>query len=736
MNNNMRRMKTNSYSLSIGGVLLVFVCLALAHGQNVTNTNPPVTPAKAQVAGTPNSFANAVEKDARVQSNGAPWRFAKAPVLDPKLPRVLLVGDSILNGYLPHAVKLLDGKANVDAWVNPYHQSEDFTRRLALALESGPYDVVHLNTGLHGWQPGRIKAGTFEPLTRSLIEVIRQKCPNAKIVWASSTPILLKGERKLDPELDPIIVEQNRLAAKVMAELKVPVNDLYALTVTQLDLARGDQFHWTTPGSKLMADAVVAAISNVLSAKPEYSASVNQRSASGFTDAAAFGFAVESSGVENAKALQRAVDQGGTIVVSRPGIYQMARTIYVGSDTSLVFGHGVFLKKVAEEGPFSHVLLNKGALTKTYDRNISVEGLQIIVNGVDVRTFKDVFGLHGQVAFFYVKDLRIARFRCPDLGKIQYGIHVCTFEDLLIDDVIIRGEKDGVHLGTGKRFTIRNGVFQTFDDAVALNAHDYDVGNPELGWIEDGVVENCHDLNAANTTGYFCRILAGAWIDWRAGMKVQKSDTVVSDGRLYRVRANPDGKIYESTTQPTHGSGAMTLDGITWVMVQTNVTYTAGVRNVTFRDIFLGKPRTAFSIHFDNDKFSRSYYPGAKIPQQQQLVFDNIRVLHDQRKDFLSVGTPVDVVTIVNSSFRNNRIFFRGNQALPDYLPTQINLLGCVFNYAGAMELVVNSIPGKEARLKTTGSVEMQKDFSAVVSPGAGEISVDSDLTGLKKPRE
>jgi hypothetical protein len=462
----------------------------------------------------------------------------------------------------------------------------------------------------------------------------------------------------------------------------------------------------------------------------------NQRSARGFTDAAAFGFATESSGVENAKALQRAVDQSGTIIVSRPGIYQMARTIYVGSDTSLVFGHGVFLKKVVEEGPFSHVLLNKGALTRTYDQHISIEGLQIIVNGVDVRTFKDVFGLHGQIAFFYVKDLRIERFRCPDLGKVQYGIHVCTFEDLIIDDVLIRGQKDGVHLGTGKRFTIRNGVFQTFDDAVALNAHDYDVGNPELGWIEDGVVENCHDLNAENTTGFFCRILAGAWIDWHSGMKVQKSDTVVANGRLYRVRANPDGKTFESTTQPTHESGAMTLDGITWVMVQTNVTYTVGVRNVTFRDIFLEKPRTAFSIHFDNDKFSRSYYPGAKIPQQQQLVFDNIRVLYDQKKDFLSVGTPVDVVTIVNSSFRNNRIFFRGNQAMPDYLPTQINLLGCVFNYAGAMELVVNSIPGKEARLKTTGSVEMQKDFSAVVSPGAGKISVDSDLTGLKKPRE
>jgi hypothetical protein len=126
--------------------------------------------------------------------------------------------------------------------------------------------VVHINTGLHGWPPGRIKEGTFELLIRSLIEVIRQKCQNTKIIWTSSTPILVKGERKLDPELNPIIVEQNRQAAKVMAEQKVTINDHYALAVAQLDLARGDKFHWTAPDSKLLADAVAEAIEKACSA--------------------------------------------------------------------------------------------------------------------------------------------------------------------------------------------------------------------------------------------------------------------------------------------------------------------------------------------------------------------------------------------------------------------------------------------------------------------------------------
>ena len=452
-----------------------------------------------------------------------------------------------------------------------------------------------------------------------------------------------------------------------------------------------------------------------------------------FTDAATYGFSPGASGIDNTRALQKAVDLTGTIVVSQPGTYKMAGTVYIGSKTSLIFGNNIFLKKVNEQGVFSHVIVNKGAVTRTYDENITVEGLQIIVNGMDVRAFKEAYGLHGQLAFFYIKDLKIDRFRCLDLGSAQYGIHICTFEDIVVNDVIIKGNKDGVHLGRGKRFTISNGVFETFDDAIALNAHDYSVGNPELGWIEDGVVENCHDLNDDKQhVGFFCRILAGAWVDWKSGMEVQQSDAVVSNGRIYRVQAQADGTVYKSVTQPAHESGSQVLDGINWGVVQNDVTYTAGVRNVVFRDIFLEKPRIGFSVHFDNDKYSRSYYPGAAVPQQEQLLFDNIRVLYTEPADFLSINTPVDVITIANSSFQAGGISFHGNKAMTDYLKSRINLTGCVFNQNGPMDLLKNSIDNKEIFLKTSASIEYHDGFSARIVPGNGKIKTESDLTGLK----
>lgn len=211
-----------------------------------------------------------VETDPRLHSDGKGWKLNQARVKDPARPRVLLVGDSILAGYMNHVIKALEGKAYVDAWVNPYNQSEHLNKVvLPEVLAKGPYAVVHFNMGLHGWPEGRIKPGTFEPLTKGYVEVIRATLPDAAIIWASSTPVLLGGDAKqLDPVINANILEQNRMAAKVMAESGVPVIDFYALLVDKLDLARGgkDKFHWTPPAYQILGDKCVEAVLKALPA--------------------------------------------------------------------------------------------------------------------------------------------------------------------------------------------------------------------------------------------------------------------------------------------------------------------------------------------------------------------------------------------------------------------------------------------------------------------------------------
>ena len=226
-----------------------------------------------------------VETDARLHSNGNGWKLNQARITDKSLPRVLLIGDSILAGYQKFVIEALKDKAYIDAWVQPYHQghiqgeNSVWSTATKEVLANGPYDLIFFNMGLHGWQPGRIPEGQFIPLTRKLVASIRDNAPGARLFWISTTPITEQDVRPqywkiedrtyaLNGELNPTIVEHNRLAFEVMKEEKIPVIDFYNLLLPHLNTAQGDMFHWREPASKMMAQEVVKHITAHLPKKP------------------------------------------------------------------------------------------------------------------------------------------------------------------------------------------------------------------------------------------------------------------------------------------------------------------------------------------------------------------------------------------------------------------------------------------------------------------------------------
>lgn len=69
-------------------------------------------------------------------------------------------------------------------------------------------------------------------LPRAFLEVIHKKCPQAKLIWANTTPFLNKTNLKeLSADINPIIVKRNQIDAKIMTEAGVPINDFYSLLV-------------------------------------------------------------------------------------------------------------------------------------------------------------------------------------------------------------------------------------------------------------------------------------------------------------------------------------------------------------------------------------------------------------------------------------------------------------------------------------------------------------------------
>ena len=103
------------------------------------------------------------------------------------LPRVLLVGDSICNGYQAGVARALEGKMNVSYWISSYCvTSPGYLKRLELCLDEAKYDVIHFNNGLHSLgTPTDAWAKGLEAALR----LIREKQPSARIVWATPTPL-------------------------------------------------------------------------------------------------------------------------------------------------------------------------------------------------------------------------------------------------------------------------------------------------------------------------------------------------------------------------------------------------------------------------------------------------------------------------------------------------------------------------------------------------------------------
>ncbi|MCX6854713.1 MAG: SGNH/GDSL hydrolase family protein [Verrucomicrobia bacterium] len=201
---------------------------------------------------------------------------------DPKLPRVLLMGDSVSIAYALEVRKLLVGVANV-------HRVPANCGSTKVALGSyglvrwlqdpkEQWDVIHFNHGLHdlsyrfaddrdkndkgdyaspsngGHQ--NVPPGDYEKNLRQIIARLKQT--GAKLIFASTTPVPESDAAKYvkDSELP-----YNEIAKKVMTEEGVTWNDLWSLVKPrQAELQGKRNVHFMPTGSSVMAKQVAETI--------------------------------------------------------------------------------------------------------------------------------------------------------------------------------------------------------------------------------------------------------------------------------------------------------------------------------------------------------------------------------------------------------------------------------------------------------------------------------------------
>ena len=158
---------------------------------------------------------------------------------DPSLPRVLIIGDSISIGYTPSVRTLLQGKANVHRIPHNGGDTNRGLERIEAWLGDKKWDVIHFNWGLHDIKRTKgteldaskekaVTPETYEANLRTLAQRLQKS--GAKVIWAATTPVPEGAKGRIPGDE----IAYNKIAAKVMAELKIPINDLHGYVRPQL----------------------------------------------------------------------------------------------------------------------------------------------------------------------------------------------------------------------------------------------------------------------------------------------------------------------------------------------------------------------------------------------------------------------------------------------------------------------------------------------------------------------
>ena len=192
------------------------------------------------------------EKTSRIREE-IEWSITYAyNALDAETPRLLLIGDSICNGYQNVVREKLGNIMNTSFWASSKCVTDpDYFRELDWILSGYRYDVISFNNGLHSLVTDLEE---WANAYRAAVAFIREKCPHARLFLTSSTPLTEPGKTARAMEL-------NRIVEETAKTEQLSVIDLFSL-MNPLDRDKfwRDVYHFRPEAIELQAELIAGTV--------------------------------------------------------------------------------------------------------------------------------------------------------------------------------------------------------------------------------------------------------------------------------------------------------------------------------------------------------------------------------------------------------------------------------------------------------------------------------------------
>lgn len=192
-------------------------------------------------------------------------------------PNIFLIGDSLRRGYCATVKECLENEANV-FYVNDNSRSTQYVifnikYWADMFDDCEKVDVVHFNCGQWDaahWSRHELSLTSESEYAKNIkmiIDLLRGFFPNAKIVFATTTPMNPENESmsSINPRSNDEINTYNRIAVRVAEEEGVAINDLHSFMEDWGSECFIDTCHLTPEAFKSLGEEVARWLSEFVS---------------------------------------------------------------------------------------------------------------------------------------------------------------------------------------------------------------------------------------------------------------------------------------------------------------------------------------------------------------------------------------------------------------------------------------------------------------------------------------